>query len=592
MERRWPLLDWTIPSELLAEPFLRSRARLVQAIYLLGTVAFAAASLARYSATGLWLTSHQIAIGAFLIGLTSLRLTRSIRFTSGLALGIGWGGVVANALQVGGLIFVLSWGSVLVAAAVYLLGLRAAIWVALLTSVAALTMSLAHHQHWLEPLSMQAVSLYADSGIQAAVMVIVQVLAMLVFMGLYFREHEVLTANLERARADAEASNRAKSVFLATMSHEIRTPMNGVLAAADLLRRSPLPEEEKSLANIVYGSGDALLGLLNDILDFSKIEAGKVALEKLPFSIREIASAAVELQQPRARQKGLLLELEVHEAVPACSSGDATRLRQVLLNLLGNAVKFTSTGRVRLSIRPGKTGVYFAVEDTGPGLTELERSRLFQPFVQADASVHRTHGGTGLGLAISRHLVEAMGGKIEVDSEPGFGSTFHFELPLPEGGELPKDTSLEPSGDLPPLIGPVLVVDDNEVNRKVAENMLRRLGCDTLSAVDGAAALERVQAESVSLVLMDRQMPVMDGLEATRRIRQLPGPLGAIPIVGLTASAFSDEINTCLEAGMQDVVSKPVSVRTLSRTLRRWALRSPGAPGAPGPQKQIDQPPT
>jgi two-component system, sensor histidine kinase len=574
LERITRALDRTIPGAILAEPGQRSRARMVQCFYALGVLGFFTAALVQLWAAGELMLTHPISIALFVAGFFLLRLTGSLQISAGFALAIGLAGVVGNAVQLGGLVFILTWGSVFVGGALYMLGLRAAMIVGAASILIAFAIAAAHVSGVYPPLSPEVLTVLVGSGTRAAIMIAMQIVTMLLFLGFYHREHRLLNESLVQARIDAEASDRAKSVFLATMSHEIRTPMNGVLAAADLLRRSDIPPEEKALAEIVYSSGDALLSLLNDILDLSKLEAGKVQLETLPFNPRELARSVVELLRHRAKQKSLQLDLEIDSTVPVCLLGDASRLRQVLLNLLGNAVKFTDKGRVRLVIGPGERGVVFRVEDTGPGLDASQRSQLFQRFVQTDSSVHRTHGGTGLGLAISRHLVEAMGGHIDVDSEVGQGSVFHFELTLAEGVMVEPETLAEQTGDVPRLDGLVLVVDDNAVNRKVAENMLHRLGCETASAADGIAALEQISKLPVALVLMDRQMPVLDGLDTTRRIRALGGKASATPVVGLTASVFTEEVADCLEAGMQAVLSKPVTMRALSGALRNYARQA------------------
>ncbi len=562
-------IDATIPGEILADPHQRVRARLVQSLFALASLGLIIAGVARYVNSGVVLASHIVPIAIFALGATLLKLTKSLRLAAVVVLSGGHLALVSNALELGGLVVVFTWDTVLLAGAVYILGPRAGVGIAALTIASALGIAQAQESGWI------TTPLVATPQFELAVMVINQLVVMMIFAGFYHLENRRLAERLEAARQQAEASNRAKSVFLATMSHEIRTPMNGVIASADLLRRGDLAEEERGLAEIVFTSGEALLSVLNDILDFSKIEAGEVELEAIPFSLAECASSVVHLQTARARAKNVALQLSIDPRVPDAVLGDGPRLRQVLHNLVSNAVKFTAQGHVRLEITMGDGGIAFAISDTGVGLSEEQRSRLFLPFSQADASVHRTHGGTGLGLAISQRLVQAMGGKIEVESAPGEGSTFRCEVALP-AATLPAELRgpATESREIPNLDGVVLIVDDNQINRRVAEKMLGHLAVPTLAVDSGEAALRALESDAIALVLMDRQMPGLDGLETTRRIRALSGDLGATPIVGLTASAFAEEIAACVEAGMQEVLAKPVTLRALQDAVARWAKHS------------------
>ena len=389
------------------------------------------------------------------------------------------------------------------------------------------------------------------------------------------------TEALEEATLEASLANRAKSDFLSNMSHEMRTPMNSILGMSYLaLRASPPPKIREYLLSI-HDSGKYLLELISNILDFSKIESGKLEMEKVDLLLPVIFADVVRLMQEPARQKGLDLQVELDERVRQPLKGDPLRIRQILLNYVSNAVKFSSKGAVRLTGHAAGEGpdgveVVLQVSDEGIGMTPEQAAQLFQPFHQADASTTREFGGTGLGLAICRELAKLMGGRVGVDSQAGVGSTFWCRLRLPAGQIPPAKAPDSDFGALDQRWGPklkdlrVLVVDDNAVNQTVARELLQATGAKVELAGDGQQALDLLQSLEVDCVLMDIQMPVMDGLEATRRIRAHER-LKSLPIIAMTANASAQDRRACLTAGMNDFVSKPVEPKRLLDIVARWA---------------------
>ncbi len=419
-------------------------------------------------------------------------------------------------------------------------------------------------------------------------------------------ERDSKSRDLERElfmeKEAVESAAMAKSEFLATMSHEIRTPLNGIVPVLEMLQDTRMDLEQKQFVRTALASSHHLLGIINDILDFSKIEAGRLQVEKIPFDVWELVDSVSAVMSGNAQKKNLDLQCHVSNDVPPVILGDPIRLRQILVNLVSNAIKFTQKGSITLEVSlNSEHGIgerlIFSVKDTGIGISSDTIPHLFQSFSQADASTTRRHGGTGLGLVISKGLVELMGGQISVQSEPAVGSVFWFvlplkraasegvspdavpesqfmpgsgseeELPVPEGEPAFHEVSVEPQPS-----GIVLVVEDNPVNLGVARKMLQRLGltCDTVT--DGKSAVTAVSGSRYDLVLMDCQMPIMDGYEATQLIRQRERSKDAppVPIIAMTANAMAGDREKCIEAGMDDYLSKPVKLDTMRKTLGYW----------------------
>jgi signal transduction histidine kinase/AmiR/NasT family two-component response regulator len=389
------------------------------------------------------------------------------------------------------------------------------------------------------------------------------------------------TSALEEASHAATEASRAKSEFLANMSHEIRTPLNGIIASSDLLmRRGDLSAQTSEHARLISESGDLLLKLLGDILDFSKIEAGQITLEKHSFELAPTISDIVALMANRAAVGNVQLELSIAPELSRCYEGDSYRLRQVLLNLLGNAIKFTPpNGRIELNVRAPQSpetssSLLFEVRDTGIGMDPSATTRIFERFTQADSSTTRRFGGTGLGLAISFRLVEMMGGRLAVTSAPGAGSTFYFTIPLRQVNVAPKAAAV-PAKLNSNLNLRVLLVEDNVVNRKILSTQLTQLGCPFITASDGEEGLAALQELPLpDVILMDCHMPNLDGWETTRRIRSwqtssrpLEQNASMIPIIALTAATYPEERARCHQAGMNGFIAKPVKLADLQQAL-------------------------
>lgn len=561
------------------------RLRMVNGMLFVGILYLAALGIYSMSRGHQTLAMAVWGSGAILLGMVfAIRFSRNDVWppvVSVLVVGalIGWSYVTSAGDHAG-----ILWLCVFPVAAVFSLGARVGGWV----SLAALVIVFA---------ALPVFGTPADLPTQdrATLLRLVMIYGALTGLSLFFelgrmrfetqlaQQNEVLgrrLKDLEIARRAAEAASVAKSRFLATVSHELRTPMNGVIGMAELLSTSRLDREQQEQIETIRSSGQSLVDIINDILDFSKIEAAEFRLRSEPFDVREQIEGVIQTLSAQAAAKGLQVEREVDPNAVTRRVGDAGRLRQVAMNLLGNAIKFTDSGRIRLRLlQMHSKDLRLEVEDTGPGISADDLSRLFQAFSQVDSSSTRQHGGSGLGLAISRRLVRMMGGDLYCRSEVGVGSTFVADLPLAEA-PAPGSEDLRPPSSplgavLPDFGGQVvLLAEDNAVNQRVASKMLERLHLRAEVVETGADVLERFDPSRHPLILMDIHMPIMDGLEATKALRRQGFD---VPIIALTADVLSEHRQACDAAGMNDYLTKPLQLVELAQRLQMW-LEIPASP--------------
>jgi len=416
-------------------------------------------------------------------------------------------------------------------------------------------------------------------------------------LDLQARQLYLLAEQFTEAARLSEAASQHKSEFVAMVSHEMRTPLNGIIGMTDVLLSKNLPESARDCIEVIRQSGDALLAIVGDVLDFSKIEAGQMRIERGDFEIAAVLDQSTQIVRNAATRKFLTLKTYLDPAIPAVVVGDVVRVRQILLNLLSNAIKFSFEGEIELRAELRSTTqesleIYFSVKDNGIGITPAQQTRLFQPFSQADDSITKRFGGSGLGLAISKRLAELMGGAIGVTSSQKAGSQasasqvsgslFWFTI-WAERSKAVSRSQVTPAAKQPaPVQGQktfrVLLVEDNSVNQKVAMLLLAKLGYEADLAQNGAQALSAVTAAEYDLILMDCHMPEMDGFEATRRLRSATGYTAHVPVIALTASAFPQDRQACLAAGMSDFLSKPVRQVELASKLEHWLATSSSSP--------------
>jgi signal transduction histidine kinase/CheY-like chemotaxis protein len=510
-----------------------------------------------YAVQGLWVSAAatSLVLLVSLVGVFALRRGASLAWVTSAVLGTGL--IVAALLAMANgqegmpSIFWMSLAPLIAMAT----GGRKAGFATLIITLGLIVLTLYGMEHrWLQSVLGQEGSLSAHLGsvLGAAITAFMLTLAYETETQTSIRELEQQNTQLVAARAEAERASRAKSDFIATISHEIRTPLNGVTGMAHLLGEERDPSRMKESARIIRQSADTLLAVINDVLDFSKIESNQLELEAVPMSVAAELQVVIDLLQGLAAERGNELELTVSRDVPKWLVGDPTRLRQVAMNLVSNAVKFTSGGQVSVTVSTRGERLSIEVLDTGIGMSPEAKARLFQPFVQADASTTRRFGGTGLGLVIARRLLEAMGGDVQVQSTPAVGTRFTLTLPM-----APCEAPPMPMAAVAPPVTAraVLLVEDNAINQLVAQRLLERMGHTVTVVGDGAQAVALLAERRFDLVLMDCHMPVMDGYDATRLLRAQGV---TVPIYALTAAVTMEDQQRCLSSGMTGVLSKPL----------------------------------